>query len=180
MTDARVVNGDALEVLRVWCMPHKYTFRMKPVAELLQREMSGVWADPFAGLTSPAQIRNDHDPNAQAEYHMDGLEFLQSLEADSVDGVLFDPPYSTEQALRKYRPVQNGTAGRAEYWAKCKDEIARVIRPGGKVVCFGWDSTGCGKKRGFVLERVLLLCHGACHHDTIVTVERNSAQPPLF
>lgn len=164
--------GDGLRIERVWQMPHKYTFSMKAVASLLAEEMAGTWADPFSGRFSPASIRNDADEANEAEHHMDGLDFLKSLGDASVDGALFDPPYSVEQALRIYKPKHNGTAGRAEYWARCKDEIRRVIRPEGKAICFGWDSTGIGKKRGFALDRVLLLCHGACHNDTIITVER--------
>jgi len=160
-----------MRVERVWAMPHKFTFRVKPISLLLSAEMAGQWADPFAGETSPAQLTNDADESRPAMSHEDGLDFLRAFEADSLDGVLFDPPYSTEQALRKYKPVQGGTAGRAEYWAKCKDEIARIVRPGGKAICFGWDSTGVGKGRGFDMARVLLVCHGACHNDTIVTVE---------
>ena len=161
----------AMMIERKWEMPNRYTFKMKAIASLLAEEMAGKWADPFCGQFSPAQIRNDADESNNAEHHMDGLDFLKSLAAESVDGVLFDPPYSTEQALRKYKPKQNGTAGRAEYWARCKDEIQRVVRKGGKAICFGWDSTGVGWTRGFELQRVLLLCHGACHNDTIVTVE---------
>ena len=152
-------------------MPNKLTFKMKAVSQLLNEEMQGCWVDPFCGVYSPAQIRNDADTSRDADFHLDGLEFLRLLESGSVDGVLFDPPYSVEQALRIYKPIQNGTAGRAEYWAKCKDEIKRIVRKGGKAICFGWDSTGIGKTRGFELQRVLLLCHGACHNDTIVTVE---------
>jgi hypothetical protein len=162
---------------RTWEMPHKYTFRMKTVATLLEEEMRGVWIDPFAGVTSPASIRNDADENNPAEHHMDGLDFLKSLPDAEYDGILFDPPYSVEQALRKYKPKQNGTAGRAEYWARCKDEAARVLKLGGKAICFGWDSTGIGKSRGFVLHRVSLICHGACHNDTIITVETKKTKP---
>lgn len=164
-----------MRVERVWAMPHKFTFRVKPIAALLQEEMDdhalAPWADPFAGETSPAYYTNDADESRPAMFHKDGLDFLKDFEGDQLHGVLFDPPYSTEQALRKYTPIQGGTAGRAEYWARCKDEIARIVRPGGKAICFGWDSTGIGKTRGFDLERVLLVCHGACHNDTIVTVE---------
>ncbi len=157
---------------RVWAMPHKFTFRIPVIATLLTEEMLGDdWLDPFAGETSPAQTTNDADPTRPTNFHMDGLDFLRNFRDEVCHGVLFDPPYSTEQALRKYKPIQGGTAGRAEYWARCKDEIARVVRPGGKAICFGWDSTGIGKTRGFELERVLLVCHGACHNDTIVTVE---------
>src|SRR5579864_4338379 len=126
---------------RKWEMPHRYTFKMKAVDVLLQAEMNGgQWADPFCGLFSPATFKNDADESVEAEAHADGLEFLASFPDASVEGVLFDPPYSTEQALRKYKPKQNGTAGRAEYWARCKDEIARIVSPGGKAICFGWDS----------------------------------------
>jgi hypothetical protein len=156
---------------RVWEMPNRYTFKMKVVDALLQQEMNGTWADPFCGKYSPAKIRNDADEINPADYHMDGLDFLKSLSNDSIDGVLFDPPYSVEQALRIYKPKHNGTAGRAEYWARCKNEIARLIHKGGKAICFGWDSTGIGKTRGFELQKVLLICHGACHNDTIITVE---------
>lgn len=163
-----------MTIERKWEMPNRYTFNMRAVNTLLKDKMvGGIWADPFCGVASPASIRNDADASLAADSHLDGLDFLKSLGTDSIDGALFDPPYSTEQALRKYKPKHNGTAGRAEYWARCKDEIARVVRKGGKAICFGWDSTGIGKTRGFELEYVLLLCHGACHNDTIVTVEIN-------
>lgn len=159
---------------RVWEMPNRYTFKMKCISNLLAREVIGNWADPFCGLYSPASLRNDADTNNEAESHLDGLDFLKSLSNDSLDGVLFDPPYSVEQALRKYKPKQGGTAGRAEYWARCKDEIARITKIGGKAICFGWDSTGIGKTRGFELREVLLVCHGACHNDTIITIEQKT------
>lgn len=161
-----------VRIERTWEMPSIHTFNMKTVGELLSREMTGIWADPFCGSYSPANLRNDANTEiVDATSHLDGLEFLRTIPDQSMDGVLFDPPYSVEQALRKYKPVQNGTAGRAEYWAKCKDEIRRIVRHGGKAICFAWDSNGIGKKRGFALEKILLICHGACHNDTIITVE---------
>jgi hypothetical protein len=165
-------RDSGIELHRTWEMPNRYTFRLKSVSRLLRAEMDGTWADPFSGRYSVAQIRNDADERNDAEYHMDGLEFLTKLPDASVEGVLFDPPYSVEQALRKYRAKRNGSAGRAEYQARCKDEIARAVKPGGKAICFGWNSTGIGKTRGFHLEKVLLICHGGCHYDTIITVER--------
>jgi len=160
-----------MTIERKWEMPNRYTFRMKAVESLLKEEMAGTWVDPFCGIASPAQIRNDADESIEADSHEDGLEFLRGLEPASVDGLLFDPPHSVEQALRKYKPKHNGTAGRTEYQARCKDEIARIVRKGGKAICFGWDSTGIGKTRGFELQRVLLICHGGHRNDTIVTVE---------
>ena len=161
-----------IDISRVWEMPNKWTFKMRCVKALLTRMVLGKWADPFAGVYSPADYRNDIEENRNRTHDMDGLVFLKSFNDNSLDGVLFDPPYSTEQCLRKYTPKHNGTAGRAEYWAKCKDEIARIVRPGGTVISFGWDSVGVGKKRGFQIKEIILICHGACHNDTIVTIDR--------
>lgn len=43
---------------------------------------------------------------------------------------------------------------------------------GGKVISFGWNSCGIGKTRGFEIERILIVCHGGHHNDTICTVEK--------
>lgn len=160
-----------MKISRVWSMPNKWTFQIPPIAELLTRYVGDGkgWIDPFAGMTSPAEFTNDID-NPKARFHEDALDFLRTR-ADSA-GCLFDPPYSVEQCLRRYTPKQNGTAGRAEYWARCKDEIARIVRTGGLAISFCWDSTGMGETRGFEIEEIMLVCHGACHNDTIVTVER--------
>lgn len=153
-------------------MPSIWTFTIKQVKELIEKYNVGLgWVDPFAGENSPVEYTNDIEGRC-AKYQMDGLEFLKSLESNTYQGVLFDPPYSVEQCLRRYTPKHNGTAGRAEYWAKCKDEIARILHKDSLSISFGWDSTGMGKKRGFEIIEILLMCHGACHNDTIVTVEK--------
>jgi len=153
---------------------------MKPVQELLTRYNVGKgWVDPFAGITSPAEFTNDIEAREGVQSKQDGLEFLKLINLSKPTGirffthggVLFDPPYSVEQCLRCYTPKFKGTAGRAEYWAKCKDEIKAIVAPGGHVISFAWDSCGMGKTRGFEIEEVMLLCHGACHNDTIITVE---------
>lgn len=163
-----------MNLFRVFTMPNLYTFSVPKIMAIVTEEMAGyrLWADPFAGQNSPATIRNDMEASFEAEFHLDGLAFLQAQADESVDGVLFDPPYSVDQALRFYKPKHGGTAGRAEYHARCKDEIARIVRPGGKVISFGWDSNGTGMKRRFAIESVYLLNHGALHNDTIVTVDR--------
>jgi hypothetical protein len=145
---------------------------MKPVRQLLVKYGVGAeWADPFAGENSPAELTNDIEGRGN-KFQLDALEFLKGLPSASVIGVLFDPPYSVDQCLRNYTPKHNGTAGRTEYWSQCKIEIARIIKPGGTVISFCWDSSGIGKKRGFEIIEVMLLCHGACHQDTVITVDR--------
>jgi hypothetical protein len=52
------------------------------------------------------------------------------------------------------------------------DEIARVVRPRGKVISFGWNSNGMGEGRGFKKLKILLVYHGGAHNDTICVVEQ--------
>lgn len=158
-------------------MPSRWTFTIKPIRELIAEEMTeGVWVDPYAGMNSPAQITNDINPEAKATHHQDALEFLQSLPSNSADGVFFDPPYTLRQLKECYENARQTKAPayifNAKYNADQKDEIARIVKPGGKALCFGYNSIGIGKGRGFQHERVLLVCHGRMHNDTIVTVER--------
>jgi hypothetical protein len=156
-------------------MPSVWTFQIRPIRKLIDRYLTARFIDPFAGKSSPAEITNDIEGRG-ATFSLDALEFLRGLGDDSANGVLFDPPYSVEQCLRRYTPKHNGTAGRAEYWARCKDEIARIVKVGGVCISCCWDSCGIGKLRGFELVEILLVCHGACHNDTIVTVEKRAAK----
>lgn len=156
-------------------MPNKWTFQIKPIVKLLKEEVNGgTWVDPYAGKYSPAQVTNDLHPDSKADEHLDALEFLSQLELN-YDGVLFDPPYSLRQLKECYDSIgikPDPAIFRADYISKQKDIISRIIKPNGKAICFGWNSIGIGKTRGFKLERILLVPHGRAHNDTIVTVER--------
>ena len=162
---------------RKWAMPNKWTFQIKPIAELLKEEMTGgIWIDPFAGEHSPASITNDLNPDRPTMYHMDAIDFLRTFEDGSVDGVLYDPPYSQRQVKECYDGIQGGLKwdGRMTFWSESKKEVARIVKPSGKVICFGWNSMGIGMKRGFEMIRVLLVPHGGSRNDTICTVERKT------
>jgi hypothetical protein len=156
-------------------MPNKWTFTIKPIKQLLEEELTdGIWVDPFAGMNSPATIKNDLNPDIPADYHMDAIDFLKLQPDNSIDGVLFDPPYSVRQVAECYKGfginvTQEMT--RMNFYSDMKKEIARIVKPNGKVICFGWTSMGIGKTRGFEMTRILLVPHGGQKNDTICTVE---------
>jgi len=165
-----------MKIERKWAMPNKWTFTIKPIKDLLAEykiETSDIWVDPFAGENSPAYITNDINPKTKATFCHDALYFLKTLPSDKYLGVLYDPPYSITQA-RMYGKKKFSSM---KYWADCKNEIARIIKPGGKVICFGWNSMGLGKNRGFEMEKILLVAHGGSRNDTIVTVENKIINP---
>ena len=172
-----------MKIDRVWAMPNKWTFTIKPIAQLLKDEMNnGVWIDPFAGENSPATITNDLNPDRPTTYHMDALEFLKMFPDGSVDGVLYDPPYSPRQVRECYDGIDGNIKwdGRNTFWSKTKNEVSRVLKHGGKAICFGWNSMGIGLKRGFTMKRILLVPHGASRNDTICTVEVKGVEWWMF
>ena len=187
----RLIDADALKeqiereikFSREWAMPNRKTFSIKPIAKLLKEEVAeGLWLDPFSnGVRQTGNtITNDLNPDIEADYHLDAVVFLKKFESNSVDGVLYDPPYSLRQVVECYRGVGAAVTQettQASWRSKHIDEMARVLRVGGKVICFGWNSSGIGKMRGFELYRVLLVPHGGSHNDTIVTVEIKGNRP---
>lgn len=158
-----------IRINRVWSMPSKWTFTIPPISELLKEEIRGLTADPFAGENSPAHEQNDIEEKAGSRDadHKDALTWLKGKWTARYDTVLYDPPYSITQA-RMYGKKEFSSM---KYWADVKNEIARILKPGGKAICFGWSSMGLGKKRGFEINRILLVCHGGSRNDTICTVE---------
>ena len=166
-----------MKIKRTWAMPNRWTFSIKPIKELLSEQIiSGQkWIDPFAGKYSPATLTNDINPEMDAHYHEDALQFLSRQPDGEYDGALFDPPYSATQAKRLYDTLGlrfTADMGRPEYWSKCLTELSRIIKPKGIVICFGWNSNGIGKTRGFQIQEILLVAHGSRRNDTIVTIER--------
>ena len=161
---------------RAWAMPNKNTFDIHPIRKLIAEELGEdtFWIDPFANCNHVADVTNDLNPTFDTDYHMDALDFLKMFGSKSVDGVLYDPPYSPRQVSECYKnfgiEVTQETT-RASFWGNHKKEISRIIKPGGKVITFGWNSGGIGAKYGFKIKRILLVAHGGWHNDTICTVE---------
>lgn len=157
-------------------MPNKWTFQIPPIADLLARyiEDGKGWVDPFAGMSRLTELTNDLNPNMPAKYHIDAEKFCLQL-TGSYKGVLFDPPYSYRQVKECYegiglKPTTLDTS--TNFYRRVMNAISAKIIPTGYAICCGWNSSGFGKKRGFQLIEILLVCHGQHHNDTIVTVEQ--------
>jgi hypothetical protein len=165
-------------------MPNKWTFQMQSIKSLLQKYNVGKgWIDPFAGMASPAEFRNDLNPNVAAEFNLKADDFINQLK-DKYVGILFDPPYSLRQVKECYESyglkfTQYDTQ-ECVRWNKLRDIISEKILPEGYAINFGWNSSGFGNGRGFEIIEILLVCHGGAHNDTIVTVEQKINQGSLF
>lgn len=162
---------------RVWEMPNSKTFDIKCINNLIQKYIKPEHysIDPFANKNRIAKVTNDLDPDMGTDYCMDAKEFLKIFDNNSIDFVLYDPPYSPRQVSECYKKLGktvNMQTTQSSFWGNLKKEIARVVKPNGIVISFGWNSNGIGKTKGFEIIEILLVSHGGNHNDTICVVER--------
>jgi len=168
---------------RVFAMPNAETFSVKPIGEFVQRFLAEakISVDPFARNRAWATYTNDINPATSAQSHQDAEAFLDGLAAKNInaDLVLFDPPYSPRQIAEHYRAAglqvgQDDTQS-GRLYRRVRDAIDRIVRPGGVVLSFGWQSVGMGIGRGYELFETMLVAHGGGHNDTICIAERKLA-----
>lgn len=160
-----------------WAMPNHLTFKIKPIDEFIREhlpEQPCLILDPFANRPSDYKaITNDMNPKAEVQFHMDALDFLKQYDDNSIDAVLFDPPYTPRQLKECYDNIgQTLHDAKSSVWSNWRIEISRILRPGGVCLSFGFNSVGIGKTRGFEKESLLIVCHGGQHNDTLCLLER--------
>lgn len=175
-----------MNINREWAMPNSRTFKIKPIKEIINKyqnklENDSLIIDPFSNeniIIDKERFNlktNDIDPQYETDYSLDALEFLKIFDDNEVDLVLYDPPYSPRQVSEVYKKMGmsvNMQTTQASYWGNQKKEISRIVKKGGYVMTFGWNSGGIGKTKGFKIVEILMVAHGGWHNDTIITVER--------
>jgi hypothetical protein len=164
-----------MNITRQWAMPNSNTFDIKPIKELIQKYYHRNSIDPFANKNRIASTTNDLNPEFGCDYCLDAIDFLKQFSNNSIDLVLYDPPYSPRQVSECYKNMGltvNMQTTQASYWSNQKAEIKRIVKTGGNVITFGWNSGGIGKTNGFEIVEILLVPHGGWHNDTICTIER--------
>jgi hypothetical protein len=163
---------------REWAMHSPETFTIKPIRHLL-----GRWIPPCRLVVDPAARdsfwgthTNDLNPNTRARWHLHAVKFLALMQQAGLwfDAALLDLPYSPRQAQECYQKIGSLLTQQdvQSLWRMVKDGIDSVLKPGGLVVCCGWNSIGMGTTRGYQPIEMLSVCHGGDHNDTIVIVER--------
>ena len=171
---------------RIWAMPNKSTFLVKPIKELVKKYIDiikgenkdAIIIDPFVNesiFADQCNFTNDLNPAFKATYHLESLDFLKTFEDNSVDMVLFDSPFSPRQISECYKQVGKKVHmedTQSSFYGNRKKEVARIVKKNGIVICFSWNSGGVGKNLGFDIIEILLTPHGSQHNDTISVVER--------
>ena len=158
-------------------MPNKNTFDIKCISKLIDKynNINLLSIDPFANKNKIAKITNDLDKSYNTDFNLDALDFLKQIKSNTIDLVLFDPPYSPRQVSEVYKKLNksvNWETTQSSFWSKLKNEIFRITKNNAIVISFGWNSNGIGKKRDFEIIEILIVAHGGSHNDTICVVEK--------
>lgn len=161
-------------------MPSRETFSVKPIGQFVQKYLKESMrsVDPFARNNTWAVDTNDINPHTSAQWHMDAAEFLKLMArvGAKYDVAILDPPYSPRQISECYREIGRKPSmvdtQNAALYARVRNALRPVLRPGAVVLSFGWNSAGMGD--GFELLEVMLVSHGGAHNDTICIAERLS------
>ena len=147
----------------------RWTFQYHAARSIVREEMQGRVLNACAGKTQLNHdgeiVRNDLNPAREADMHVDVCEIADHLNRQSFDTVIFDPPFDEKQAETNY----DGMHAKDVYAAL--EQFNQLVRPGGKVVCFGWNSWGMRSFPAFERSRTTLLQRGPIHRDVIVTVD---------
>ena len=146
---------------------------MPKVRKWIEERLEGDVLNLFGGLiwfSLPEPfiyVHNDINPQLNAHERRDAyqVEEWQSLQK-KFDTVIFDPPYTAYQAIKTYG------GKKAQQVSHARDVVEYVLRPGGRVLSLGFNSTGMGEGRGFTKEGILLVNGGGSHNDIIVVSER--------
>lgn len=171
-----------MDFIRKWAMPSENTFEIPCIGYFVQKHLEGckVSIDPFSRNNRFATFRNDLNPNTTAEYHLEARAFLNALILKNIkaDCIIYDPPYSPRQISECYKSsgltvtmidTQNSKLNK-----ECKQLFLKLLKRGGKVLSFGWNSVGMGK--GFDFLEIMLVCHGASHNDTICLAQKENTE----
>lgn len=151
----------------------RWTFEYPPARRVVEDHLTGRVLNACAGKTKLNHdgeiVRNDLNPERDAEYHLDVAALREEFPPQSFDTVVFDPPFDDTQADDKYDGL------RADSLVEAFRQFNELVRPGGVVISLGWNSWGMTSHGAFSREHVYLLQRGPCLRDVIVTVDKRTS-----
>ena len=137
-------------------------------------DFDALGCDPFARDCKLANFTNDLDEDTIAEEHKPALEFLETFKTDSLEYVIFDPPFSQRQADDKYRGVGfNLYASDGAIITRCLKESVRIVKPNGYILKFGYNCNTFHYNMELVKLWIVQKTHGSHNNTTIVSLWQN-------
>lgn len=137
-------NWNDLELSYHTVRPNKWTFQSTKIRRWVESRLEGRVLNACAGKTKLANdheiVRNDLDESRDADLHVDVCEIADHFEAGSFNTIVYDPPFSENQANETY-DLGDGEAVVAGRDAVAKRQFDELLAPGGRVIQFGYTTT---------------------------------------
>jgi hypothetical protein len=149
------------------------TFKVKKIREWVETECLSLHVlNLFGGptrLLGCIETSNDLQKEYDTTFHMEALECATMFASENAkfDVILLDPPYSYRKSMEYYNKHSAESC-----WKKLLDIIPKILKPDGKVICFGYHASQMGKLRGFYVDEILVVDHSGAMHSTIACVEK--------
>lgn len=141
------------ELTYLCVQPNRWTFESDKIRQWVESQLVG---EPVLNACAGRAeldwlgevIRNDVNPEMPADMHHDVAELDDVLGRNSVDSVVFDPPYSEDAAERLYDGYD------VEDEKEAIETFHHVLRPGGVVVMLGYSTTCMPAELGYRRQAV--------------------------
>ena len=148
-----------------------WTFSTKMVRDVVEGAIKGRTLNACAGkthLTHDANIvRNDLNPEREADHHIDVNDALDTFEPCSFGSVVFDPPFDQKQSEEHYESMH------ARKLAPARKILAQLVKPNGIMVELGWNMHSIGEASDEWHREELHIYHrGPTLQPVFLTVDR--------
>lgn len=147
--------------------PNRWTFQSDKIREWVEYWCAGDVLNACAGKTrlELETVRNDIDPDIEADYHVDVCEIADEFGAACFDTIVYDPPFSQNQANRSYGGRNVGDD------ALAKRQFHELLRPSGRVIQLGYSTTCMPLSLGYHREAVAVFNTLGRMNDYLGTVD---------
>ena len=149
--------------------PDRWTFGTDKIRAWVERFLEGRVLNACAGetvLNHDSVHRNDIDPDVDADTHLDVRALPDELDT-TFNVIVYDPPFTPHQAAATYDQSAPG------YGTEVVDALHALLRPGGRVLMFGYSTWGMPANRGYRHEAVGLFNTLGRQHDYLGMVSHH-------
>lgn len=148
-----------------------WTFSARMVRDVVEGAIEGRTLNACAGKTKLTHdceiVRNDLNPERDAEYHVDVNDALGVFDEGEFVSVVFDPPFDQTQSDEHYDGMH------ARKLAPARKVLSKLASPGGVFVELGWNMHSIAEASDeWHREQMHIYHRGPCYQPVFLTVDR--------
>lgn len=160
--------------------PNRWTFQSDKIRRWVEERLHGRVLNACAGKTKLAHsgeiVRNDIDESRDADMHVDVCEIGDHFGPESFDTIVYDPPFSENQANESYE-LEDGETVVAGRDAVAKRQFDQMLREGGRVISFGFTTTNMPLSLGYERSEVAIFNTLGRMNDYLASVDVKPGEP---